>query len=78
MGIKNVDGIRIFYSNAEWRERGERYGRNADLIVVHPETDIFRAFRSAISELERKRFHAEQAEELRYSVVLNQPLSEKK
>lgn len=32
---KSDPGHRDFYSQAEWRARGERYGRDAVLIVVH-------------------------------------------
>ena len=33
-------GCRAFYTAEEWRDRGERYGRNAALIVVHDGGDL--------------------------------------
>ena len=34
---ENADGggCRAFYTNKEWKERGEEYGLNAKLILVH-------------------------------------------
>ncbi len=33
-------GCRAFYSPAEWRERGEEYGRDSLLILVHDGGDL--------------------------------------
>lgn len=33
-------GCRAFYDAKEWRERGERYGRNAVLVLVHDGGDL--------------------------------------
>lgn len=33
-------GCRTFYSPAEWRERGEKYGGDAELIVVYDGSDV--------------------------------------
>ena len=33
-------GCRAFYSPKQWRERGEQYGRNAELIVCHDGGDL--------------------------------------
>ena len=75
LGFTGEGSSRMFYSNAEWRERGERYGRNADLIVVHDDTGMLGVLRAAKAELERKGFYCEGAETW-YSIVLNQPLYE--
>jgi hypothetical protein len=37
-------GCRTFYTPAEWRERGESYGRDSVLIVVHDGGDAAAAF----------------------------------
>jgi len=37
-------GCRSFYSPAEWRERGEQYGTNGELVVVYDGGDLARFF----------------------------------
>ena len=37
-------GCKAFYSPAEWRARGEEYGRNSELIVCHDGSDLARFF----------------------------------
>lgn len=37
-------GCRAFYTPEEWRDRGERYGLNAELIVVHDGGDMYNFF----------------------------------
>jgi hypothetical protein len=37
-------GCRAFYSPTEWLERGEEYGHDAELIVVHDGGDLAPAF----------------------------------
>jgi hypothetical protein len=45
LGGKPSDGgCRTFYSPEEWRERGESYGRDSVLIVVHDGGDYAHAF----------------------------------
>jgi hypothetical protein len=34
-GMTNTGGCRTFYTPQEWRDRGERYGRDALLVVVY-------------------------------------------
>lgn len=38
----NTGGCRTFYSPAEWAERGEEYGCDALLVVVHDGGDVAR------------------------------------
>jgi hypothetical protein len=68
---------RLFYTPAEWRKRGERYGLNADLIVVHEDGLKLAILNAARSDLEKRRFYCEEAETW-YSIILNQPLGEKR
>jgi len=51
MGAKDIEksgfttgGCKLFYSSKEWRERGESYGRNSILVVVHDGGDAFNWF----------------------------------
>jgi len=37
-------GCRAFYTPKEWRERGEDYGGNAELVVVHDGGDLAPCF----------------------------------
>jgi hypothetical protein len=37
-------GCKVFYSPTEWKERGEEYGINSELIVVHDGGNHARAF----------------------------------
>jgi len=37
-------GCKTFYSPAEWRERGEEYGGNSELVVVYDGGDVRRFF----------------------------------
>ena len=43
-------GCRTFYSPEAWRERGERYGRESCLIVVHDGGDYAYAFNYAYGD----------------------------
>jgi hypothetical protein len=40
----DTGGCKSFYSPAEWRERGERYGTESELIVVYDGGDLRRFF----------------------------------
>jgi hypothetical protein len=40
----NTGGCRPFYTPREWKERGEQYGHDADLIVVYDGGDVSYAF----------------------------------
>jgi len=35
LGRTHTGGCRVFYSPAEWKARGERYGTDSVLVVVH-------------------------------------------
>lgn len=43
-GMTYTGGCKVFYSPKEWRERGEKYGRESVLIVAHDGGDHARAF----------------------------------
>ncbi len=73
MGLEDDISGRMFYSPSEWRERGERFGLNADLIVVHDDGFKLAPFHAAKQELGKKGFYYEEAETW-YSVVLNESL----
>jgi len=34
-GLTNAGGCKVFYSPEEWRERGEAYGAESELVVVY-------------------------------------------
>ena len=34
-GLTNSGGCKVFYSPEEWRQRGERYGCESELVVVY-------------------------------------------
>ena len=36
----NSGGCKTFYSPGEWRDRGEQYGRDSELIIVHDGGDF--------------------------------------
>lgn len=42
-GLTYTGGSTTFYSPAEWRERGEAYARNSELVVVYDGSDVRRA-----------------------------------
>lgn len=35
---------RVFYSPQEWEERGEKYGRNSELVIVYEGSDLYHWF----------------------------------
>ena len=39
-GLTNAGGCRTFYSPKAWKERGEEYGLNSELVVVHDGGDV--------------------------------------
>ena len=43
-GLTYTGGCRTFYSPKEWEERGEDYGRNSELVIVHDGGDPGDAF----------------------------------
>lgn len=43
-GAASTGGGRSFYTLAEWKERGEEYGHQAELIVVHDGGDLAKYF----------------------------------
>lgn len=38
-GLVNAGGCKVFYSPQEWRERGEQYGTESELVVVYDGSD---------------------------------------
>jgi len=38
-GLEDTGGCKVFYSPREWRERGEEYGTDSELIVVYDGAD---------------------------------------
>ena len=42
--LTNTGGGKAFYSPKEWKERGEDYGTESELVVVHDGGDHARAF----------------------------------
>ena len=40
LGMDETGGCKAFYSPAEWKERGEKYGKGSVLIVVHDGGDL--------------------------------------
>jgi len=34
-GLTNAGGCKVFYSPAEWAERGEQYGCESELVIVY-------------------------------------------
>lgn len=39
-GMTDPGGCKTFYSPAEWKSRGEEYGRNSELVIVHDGGDV--------------------------------------
>lgn len=44
--LADTGGCPAFYSPAEWRERGEKYGRESELVVVYDGGDLLHFFNS--------------------------------
>jgi hypothetical protein len=40
LGMDDTGGCKAFYSPTEWKERGEEYGKDSVLIVVHDGGDL--------------------------------------
>ena len=43
-GLEYTGGSRVFYSPQEWRDRGEQYGTNSELVIVYDGSDVGRLF----------------------------------
>lgn len=52
-GLTNSGGCKVFYSPAEWKERGEVYGRESELVVVYDGSDAryLAEFNSSVEEV---------------------------
>lgn len=40
LDLTHTGGCKAFYSPSEWRERGETYGTEAELVIVHDGGDL--------------------------------------
>jgi hypothetical protein len=83
--MTNTGGCRAFYTPEEWKERGEQYGLNAELIVVHDGGDLAPFFNwdyemrqlsdSMDKALEKAGYYAEQCT-CWYAAIYKKPSAE--